>query len=195
MNNLTLHAPRYVLGDLILTRLSPYARSVLLVLGGAALIGLSARIVVPVPGSPVPVTGQTLAVLLIAAALGPWRGPAACLTYLLAGLAGVPWFAAPKAVTFGYLLGMLLAAVVVGELARRGHVRTWWRVVPVMILGHLLIYTAGVPWMAISLDLDAATAVRTGILPFLAGDALKVLIAAGVLSLRPRSVRWTPDHR
>ncbi|SDS89637.1 biotin transporter BioY [Actinoplanes derwentensis] len=189
MNNLTLHAPRYVLGDLILTRLSPYTRSVLLVLGGAVLIGVSAQIAVPVPGSPVPVTGQTLAVLLTAAVLGPWRGPAACLTYVLAGLAGVSWFAAPKAVTFGYLLGMLLASVVVGELARRGATRTPWRVAPTMILGSLLVYAVGAPWMALSLGLDAATAVHTGVLPFLVGDALKVLIATAVLALLPRPAR------
>src|SRR5690349_9317167 len=91
MNSLALHAPRYVLGDLLLTRVR--GADVLLVTGGAALIGLSARVAVPVPGSPVPVTGQTLAVLLCAAALGPWRGPAAALAYVFAGLAGVPWFA------------------------------------------------------------------------------------------------------
>ncbi|BCJ47316.1 hypothetical protein GCM10010168_70950 [Actinoplanes ianthinogenes] len=183
MNSLALHAPRYVLGDLLLTRVR--GADVLLVTGGAALIGLSAQIAVPVPGSPVPVTGQTLAVLLCAAALGPWRGSAASLVYVVAGLAGVPWFAAGGSgltgATFGYLLGMIAAAAVVGALARRGAGRTAWRTILAMLLGNLIIYAVGVSWLAVSLHLTAATALRAGLVPFLLGDALKVLIAAGVL--------------
>ncbi|GAA0493119.1 biotin biosynthesis protein BioY [Paractinoplanes deccanensis] len=185
MNSVTLHAPRYVLGDLLLTGLTRHRaaviRNTVLVFGAATLIGLSAQIALPVPGSPVSVTGQTLAVLLTAAALGPWRGPAACLAYVLAGVAGVPWFAGASGVTFGYLLGMVLAAAVVGALTRRGAGRTPWRVIPTMVLGTLVVYAVGVPWLAIALHLDAATAIGVGFVPFLAGDALKVAIAAGLL--------------
>ncbi|GGN51938.1 biotin transport system substrate-specific component [Actinoplanes campanulatus] len=186
MNSLTLHAPRYVLGDLLLTRLSrTRGADVLLVTGGAALIGLSAQVAVPVPGTPVPVTGQTLAVFLCAAALGPWRGPAAVFTYVLAGLAGVPWFAGGAAgltvATFGYLAGMIAAAAVVGALARYGADRTPWRVVAVMLLGNAVVYAVGVSWLAAVLNLDARSAVAAGLTPFLIGDAAKIAIAAGLL--------------
>lgn len=191
MNNLTLHAPRYVLGDLLLTRLR--FRDVALVLGGAALIGLSAQIAIPVPGSPVPVTGQTLAVLLVAAAFGPWRGPLACVTYMLAGIAGVPWFANGSSgfvgATFGYLLGMTLASAVVGELSRRGADRTPWRVIPTMILANLIVYAVGVTWLAVTLHLGPAAALSAGLVPFLLGDALKILLAAGLLPAAWRLTR------
>jgi biotin transport system substrate-specific component len=176
MNNVTLHAPRYVLGDLLLTHL--HRADVLLVTGGAALIGLSAQVAVPIPGSPVPVTAQTLAVFLCAAALGPWRGPAAVLTYVLAGLAGVPWFAGTPVATFGYLVGMIAAAGVVGSLARH---RAPWRVIPVLVLGNAIVYAAGVPWLAVALSVDARAAVAAGLTPFLIGDAAKIAIAAGLL--------------
>ncbi|TDC77178.1 biotin transporter BioY [Micromonospora sp. KC606] len=197
MNSVTLLAPRHVLADLLLTRLTRHreavVRNTMLVAGGAGLIGLSAQIALPVPGSPVPVTGQTLAVLLTAAALGPWRGPAACLTYVLAGIAGVPWFAGGTAglvgPTFGYLLGMALAATLVGELARRGADRTPWRVMPTMVLGNLVVYAVGLPWLAASLRLDAVAAIQAGLVPFLVGDALKTVVAAGLLPAAWRSCR------
>lgn len=192
MNNVTLHAPRYVLGDLLLTRLK--FRDVALVLGGAGLIGLSAQIAVPVPGSPVPVTGQTLAFLLVGAAFGPWRGPLAALTYVLAGIAGVPWFAHGSSgfvgATFGYLLGMTVAAAVVGELSRRGADRTPWRVIPTMLLATAIVYAFGVTWLAVSLHLGVAAALSAGLYPFLLGDLLKVAIAAGLLP-----VAWRFTHR
>ncbi|GIF22919.1 biotin transport system substrate-specific component [Actinoplanes tereljensis] len=193
MNSVALHAPRFVLGDLLLTRLTRHRATVALVTGGAAVIGLSAQIAVPIPGSPVPVTGQTLAVLLIAAGLGPWRGTAACVAYVVAGLAGVPWFAGGAAgfpgATFGYLLGMVAAGAVVGELARRGADRTPWRVVPTMVLGNAIVYLFGATWLAVSLHLGAATTIRVGVLPFLLGDAVKVAIAAGLLPAAWRFLR------
>ena len=131
--------------------------------------------------------------MLCAAVLGPWRGPAACVAYVVAGLAGVPWFAGGAAgltgATFGYLLGMIAATVAVGTLARYGADRTPWRVVPAMVLGNLIIYAVGVTWLALFLHLDAAAAIRAGLVPFLLGDAVKVLIAAGVLPTAWRFVR------
>ncbi|GIE90188.1 biotin transporter BioY [Actinoplanes regularis] len=184
MSDLVLPAPRLVLADLLSARRS-VVRDGLLVVGAAALIGVSAQISVPIPGSPVPVTGQTFAVLLAAAALGPWRGPAACLAYVLAGVAGVPWFAGGSAglpgVTFGYLIGMVLAAALVGVLARRGADRTPWRVAPTMLLGNLVIYAVGVTWLAVALHLNAQQAIAAGMTPFLPGDALKIALAAGLL--------------
>lgn len=112
--------PGTVLADLLP---ASRVRDVALVAGGAALTGLAAQIAVPVPGSPVPVTGQTFAALLVGTALGARRGLLSLALYALAGLAGVPWFASGTSgvsVSFGYILGMMLASAAVGALARRG---------------------------------------------------------------------------
>lgn len=190
MNPVTLHAPRFVLGDLLLTRLHRHRVTLALVTAGAAVIGLAAQIAVPVPGSPVPVTGQTLAVLLVGAGLGSWRAAAAGAAYVLAGLAGLPWLAGGTAgfpgASFGYLLGMVLAGAVVGGLVRRDAGRAPWRAVPTMLLGTATVYLPGVTWLAVSLHLGAAAALRAGVLPFLPGDILKVVLAAGVLSAARR---------
>lgn len=161
------------------------ARDVGLVLGGAAFVGLAAQLSFPIPGSPVPVTGQTFAVLLAGAALG-WRRALPSMTlYLLAGMAGFPWFAAHSsgihAPSLGYIIGFVLAASVVGALAARGGDRTPARTVATMTLGTLLIYAIGMPYLMADLQLGLAAAYRAGMRPFLIGDALKVALAAGLL--------------
>ncbi|MET7474176.1 biotin transporter BioY [Streptomyces sp. NPDC005648] len=158
-------------------------RDAALVLGGAALTGLAAQISVPVPGSPVPVTGQTFAALLVGTTLGASRGLSALVLYALAGLAGVPWFAGGTSgvsVSFGYILGMLLASTVVGALARRGADRDVLRMAGTMLLGEALIYAIGVPYLAYAADMSASAAVAAGLTPFLLGDALKAALAMGV---------------
>lgn len=174
---------RFVLADLI-----PGARvrDVALVAGGAAFVGLAAQVAVPIPGTPVPVTGQTLAVLLTCAALGGVRGIASMGLYVLAGVAGVPWFAGAHSgvamPSFGYVLGFLLAAVVVGELARRGGDRTPLRTAGTMIAGNLAIYAVGTAWLAIGvLHTGLGPALAAGVVPFLAGDAVKLVLAIGAL--------------
>ncbi|MFD6418892.1 biotin transporter BioY [Streptomyces sp. NPDC060194] len=160
------------------------ARDLALVAGGAALTGLAAQLAVPVPGSPVPVTGQTFAVLLVGSALGAGRALAALALYALAGLAGVPWFQGGThgaGASFGYILGMLLAATVVGALARRGGDRTVLRTAGTMVLGSAIIYAVGVPYLALALDMSASAALAAGLVPFLIGDAVKAALAMGAL--------------
>ncbi|MFE7976793.1 biotin transporter BioY [Streptomyces shenzhenensis] len=160
-------------------------RDVALVLGGAALTGLAAQLSVPVPGSPVPVTGQTFAALLVGTTLGAGRGFLSLALYALAGIAGVPWFAeggsGTAAPSLGYVFGMLLAAAAVGALARRGADRSVLRTAGTMILGEAIIYAIGVPYLALATGMSASAAIAAGLTPFLIGDALKAALAMGVL--------------
>ncbi|HET6635069.1 MAG TPA: biotin transporter BioY [Streptomyces sp.] len=160
-------------------------RDVGLVLGGAALTGVAAQLAVPVPGSPVPVTGQTFAALLVGVGLGARRGFASMALYAAAGVAGMPWFSEGQSgfgfASFGYVLGMLLAATVVGALARRGGDRGVLRTAGTMAVGTAVIYAVGVPYLAFAADMSAGQAVAAGLLPFLLGDALKAALAMGAL--------------
>ncbi|MFG2597199.1 biotin transport system substrate-specific component [Streptomyces sp. 840.1] len=174
-----------VLADLLPAARHRYAVDTALVLGGAALTGIAAQIAVPVPGSPVPVTGQTFAALLVGTALGARRGFLALAVYALVGMAGMPWFSAgssgPGGASFGYVLGMLLAATVVGALARRGGDRSALRTAGTMVLGSAIIYSVGVPYLALSTGMSASAAIAAGLTPFLLGDALKAALAMGAL--------------
>jgi len=176
-------APRpLVLGDLLP---GSVVRDLTLVVSAAGLVGLAAQVALPLPGTPVPVTGQTFAVLLSGAALGTWRATAAMVLYGVAGLAGVPWFAGHSAgyvgATFGYIVGFVLATAMVGTLASRGGDRTPLRTLGTMTLGTLLIYAIGVPWLMADLGVGLSRALELGVVPFLAGDVAKVLLAVGLL--------------
>lgn len=160
---------------------------VALVLGGAAFVGLAAQIAVPLPFTPVPLTLQTFAVLLTGAALGSLRGVLAMTIYAIAGVAGVPWFSEGSSgfggASFGYILGFILAAFIVGRLAERGASTTSLRTAGLMVVGNIVIYAVGVAWLKISLDATWATAIALGLTPFLIGDAIKIALAAGLLPL------------
>ncbi|MEU3653127.1 biotin transporter BioY [Streptomyces sp. NPDC032161] len=177
--------PGAVLADLLPAARNRYAVDTALVLGGAALTGIAAQIAVPIPGSPVPVTGQTFAALLVGTALGARRGFFSLAVYALVGMAGMPWFAEARSgmgfPSFGYVLGMLLAAVVVGALARRGGDRSVLRTAGTMALGSAVIYAVGVPYLALSTGMSASAAIAAGLVPFLLGDALKAALAMGAL--------------
>ncbi|GGZ78079.1 biotin transporter BioY [Streptomyces echinoruber] len=168
-------------------------RDAALVVGGAVLTGLAAQLSVPVPGSPVPVTGQTFAALLVGTALGTGRGFLSLALYALAGVAGVPWFAdggsGAGAPSFGYILGMLLASALVGALARRGADRSAWRTAGAMLLGEAVIYAVGVPYLALATGMTASQAIAAGLTPFLIGDALKAALAMGLLPTAWRLVK------
>ncbi|MFF5722675.1 biotin transporter BioY [[Kitasatospora] papulosa] len=177
--------PGAVLADLLPAARHRHAVDTALVVGGAALTGIAAQIAVPVPGSPVPVTGQTFAALLIGTALGARRGFLSLALYTLVGMAGMPWFSegtsGPGGASFGYVLGMLLAATVVGGLARRGGDRSVLRTAGTMAVGSLVIYAVGVPYLALSTGMSMSAAVAAGLVPFLIGDALKAALAMGAL--------------
>ncbi|WP_320773039.1 biotin transporter BioY [Streptomyces sp. CRN 30] len=177
-----LARPGRVLADLLP---ASRVRDAALVVGGAALTGVAAQIAVPVPGSPVPVTGQTFAALLVGTALGAGRGVLSLVLYALAGMAGVPWFAqggsGMSMPSLGYVFGMIIAASVMGALARRGADRSAWRTAGAMLLGEAIIYAVGVPYLALSTGMSAGAAIAAGLTPFLIGDAVKAALAMGVL--------------
>ncbi|GAA4919873.1 biotin transporter BioY [Streptomyces coeruleoprunus] len=160
-------------------------RDIALVVGGAALTGIAAQLSVPIPGSPVPVSGQTFAALLVGTALGARLGFLSLAGYALAGMAGMPWFAQGTSgygmPSFGYILGMLLAATVVGALARRGADRSVLRMAGTMAVGSLIIYAVGVPYLALATGMSLSQAVAVGLVPFLVGDAVKAALAMGAL--------------
>ncbi len=164
------------------------ARDRVLVVGYAGFTGLAAQVAVRLPFTPVPVTGQTFAVLLGAAVLGWQRAFLGMGLYLAAGLAGVPWFSqwsggtdTLSAPSFGYIVGFLVAAALVGRLAAGGLDRTPPRVVLTMAAGNLVIYAFGLPWLMASLHVSLAKGLELGVTPFLGGDALKIALAAGLL--------------
>jgi len=193
MSALESAGPRPVLADLLPRAL---VRDALLVMGAALLTALCAQIVIPLPFSPVPLTGQTFAVLLTAAALGPLRGLAGQALYLALGLVGLPFFQGGESgwtyatgATGGYLVGFLVAAVVVGACSRRGLDRTPLGTLAAFALGTLTIYAFGAPWLASVTQMDLGGAFRAGVLPFLPGDALKAALAAGLLPAAWRVAR------
>ncbi|TLQ45899.1 biotin transporter BioY [Streptomyces marianii] len=187
MSTAAASAPRpgLVLADLLPASRAKSAVDVALVVGGAALTGVAAQISVTVPGSPVPVTGQTFAALLVGTALGARRGFLSLALYALAGMAGMPWFAEASSgwamPSLGYILGMLVAATVVGALARRGADRSVLRTAGAMVLGSAIIYAIGVPYLALATGMTLPQAVAAGLTPFLIGDAFKAALAMGAL--------------
>jgi biotin transport system substrate-specific component len=172
----------FVLADLIP---GAAARDVLLVIGGAGLVGLLAQVSIHLSFTPVPITGQTLGVLLTGTALGWRRGLAAMALYAVAGLVGVPWFAGHTSgyvgASFGFVIGFMLCALVCGRLAERGADRSVLSSVPAMIAGEVVMYGVGVTWLALYLHVSASTAISLGLTPFLAGDAIKAALAALLL--------------
>jgi biotin transport system substrate-specific component len=168
-------------------RISSRARHVALIVAGALFIYLSALVVVPIPGNPVPITGQTFGVLLVGGALGFRRGLTAVLLYVLLGVVGLPFFAEGKGgltivlgATGGYLVGFILAGALVGRLAELGWDRHIAGAVGAMAIGNALIYVVGLPWLAFVTHSDAGRAVQLGLVPFLVGDVLKLVLAAVV---------------
>lgn len=166
-------------------RMTVRARHVALILAGTILIALAAHVVIPVPGSPVPITGQTFGVLLSAGALGFRRGIAATALYLLIGIVGLPVFQngthgieIVTGATGGYLIGFIAAAAVIGRLAELGWDRNLVGAVGAMLIGSVLIYAFGLPWLAYVAHLDPTTTLQEGLYPYIPGDVAKLALAA-----------------
>lgn len=166
-------------------RLSAVTNAALILLG-ALIVALLAQVRIALPFTPVPITGQTLGVLLVAAALGSHRGAASLGLYLGGGLAGLPFFSGGgsglaylSGPTGGYLVGFLAAAALVGWLAEHGWTRTAYKTAALFTLGSLVIYAFGAASLAAFVGLRQALMV--GVWPFLPGDALKAILAAALL--------------
>ncbi len=161
----------------------------MLVLGGALFVALCAQIRIPLPFSPVPITGQTLGVLLTGSLLGTRLGLLSMVLYVALGAIGLPFYAGGsggievlQGATAGYLFSYPLAAALVGWLAQRGLDRKASTTVLSMVLGNIVIYTLGVGWLALYPEIGGlGNAMMLGMVPFLIGDAIKIVIAAGVL--------------
>ncbi len=166
-----------------------------LVMGGSLLIALCAQIAIPLPFSPVPITGQTLAVLLIGATLGRRRGVLCVLAYLAEGIAGLPVFAAGRTglahllgPTGGYQAGFVAAAFLTGWLAERGWDRRTSTTLLAMLIGNAAIYAFGLPWLARFTGAEHALA--WGLYPFVPGDVVKLALAAALLPSGWKLLKW-----
>ena len=163
-------------------------RSALLVVAFALLTAALAQVKISLGFTPVPITGQTLAVLLAGTSLGMSRGAASQLVYWVMGLVGLPFYSggdhgwkSGTGATFGYLMGFIVAAAVVGYLAERRHDRQVMSSLSAMALGTVIIYAMGALWLAHKLNVPVATgesnALTMGVTPFLVGDFIKMAIA------------------
>ena len=190
--SVALTQPRAVLAD---TWSRSGVANVVTVLAATTLTALCAQISIPIPGSPVPVTGQTFAVLLSAAAIGPVRGALAQLLYVGLAMVGMPVLAHGSSgtsvvfgATGGYLLGFVVASVAVGYLARAGWSRTPVRVFVAYLAGSAIIYLFGVPWLLHASGQSLSWALYYGMTVFLVGDLIKAALAAGILPLAWKGV-------
>lgn len=174
----------------------------LFIIGGVIFIGAMAQIAIPVPGSPVPVTGQTLAVLLIATTYGARLALSTFATYLLAAIAGAPLFAPSlnnpnygieriTSATGGYLIGMLVASFVLGLLADRRADQKFVTSFPALILADAIIFAFGLTWLHYSLDMTWSQTFAAGFTPFILGEVIKIAITATTLPLIWRRISRT----
>lgn len=161
-------------------------RDVVLITAFSLITALAAQVAIPLPFTPVPITGQTFAVLLGGALLGAKRGALSMLLYLSEGAIGLPVFAGGSSgfaklagPTGGYLIGFVVAAFLVGALAERGWDRRFWSAVAAMLIGEGAIYLFGLSWLA--RFVPSGKVFTLGMLPFLPGDLIKILLAATAL--------------
>jgi biotin transport system substrate-specific component len=191
-------------------RIGSRVRHAALIVGGALLIALTANVSIPIPGSPIPLTGQTFSVLLVGGALGFRRGVLATLLYLMLGLflpvyashgSGIATIASVQdgglvlGARGGYLVGFVFCAAVVGRLAELGWDRHVFGALGAMLIGNAVIYAIGVPWLAAATHNDLAWAVDKGLTPFLIGDAIKLVLAGGLFPVAWWVVGRSPGEK
>lgn len=159
-------------------------KQVAAVVSGAGVVGLLSQVLIPLPFTPVPISLGTFGVLMVGGLLGPMRGALSLLLYLGAGLVGVPWFAAwesgPNMASLGYVFGYVVAAYIVGAVAR-GATSTL-KTLAGITLASASVYLFGVPWLMFSAGISFHTALLLGVAPFLVGDALKAIGATASLT-------------
>ena len=165
-------------------RTADWLRDTILIVLGALFVAALAQIEIPLPFTPVPITGQTFGVLLVGAALGSKRGAVSLASYLALGIVGLPFFAGGAhglnvlmGATGGYLIGFVIAAYVIGLLAEKGLERSVRTSITPFLVGTVIIYMCGVAWLAIMLG-SLSKAIAAGLLPFLIGDAIKLIAAS-----------------
>jgi biotin transport system substrate-specific component len=164
---------------------STAAINVALAVGGATFIALMAQLSFPIPGSPVPFTGQTLAVLLVGTSFGATLGTATLSLYIAAGIAGLPVFTQSTSglshltgATGGYLVGMLLASYISGSLAQKKFDQKFLTVIPSMLISTVAIFTCGFLWLHHATSQSWSWTIAHGLTPFIAVEALKIAIAS-----------------
>ena len=174
-------------------RLAVFPRSgllvdVLLVVAGAGLVALCAQIEIPLAFTPVPISGQTFAVLLVGASLGPLLGASSLLLYFCVGLIGAPVYSGGDGgweivhgATGGYLVGFIAAAVLTGWLAQRRWDRHFNSAVAAMLSGSVVIYLFGLPWLAKEIGTGLEGTLEAGLYPFVIGDLIKLYLAGMLL--------------
>jgi biotin transport system substrate-specific component len=191
--------PSPTLADAVIPR--TLVRDAALVVAFAALTATAAQLTIHLPWTPVPITGQTFAVLATGTALGWKRGALSQLLYVGVGALGAPiyaahsggWAAATGA-TGGYLVGFIVAAALVGALCERRQDRQLLTSLPAMLAGSAVVYAFGVPWLAHSLHVSGTKAVELGMAPFLIGDALKLVLAGAIAPVAWRFVERDTDR-
>ena len=174
-------------------RLAVFPRSglmtdVLLVVAGAGLVALAAQMEIMLGFTPVPISGQTFAVLLVGAAYGPLLGAASLLLYFFVGLVGAPVYSGGdggweivKGATGGYLVGFIAAALLTGWLAQRRWDRRFNSAVAAMLTGSVVVYAFGLPWLAREIGAGVEGTLEAGLYPFVVGDLLKLYLAGALL--------------
>lgn len=182
-------SPRVLVETVSLT----WIRNAVAVLTGTAFISVLAQVSIPLPFTPVPLTGQTLAVLLTAGALGTWRSMSSSILYLGLAVAGLPVLAPQpdgthvigtqvfQMASFGYVVGFIVASFVVGKLSERGLSKSILGTTFTMLIGNVVIYTAGLINLKNVTGADWSQVFAWGLTPFLIGDLIKVVIAANLL--------------
>ena len=179
--------------------LTRYVAMALLVVAGSAVTAIAAQFRLDLPFTPVPITGQTFAVLLVGAVLGSRLGGAALLAYWGEGAIGLPVFAGGTGgwgvitgPTGGYIVGFIIAAFVVGWLAERGFDRHPLSAALAMFVGNIVIYVVGLPWLD---HFFPGMALEFGLYPFIVGDAGKLLLAASLVPMGWAALRYVPGYQ